>query len=306
MSARNAVTTLGRALGAAVSGRIGVPRPNAGAPALSFLGADRWNGVAWDRAVETPSSHRAWSSFHATCRAERDEGDITMNAWSGTLGARGAVAGTRTPAHSPITARHPGTLHRRARSSAAGEVSDERPNDAGANPVNTRPDGVEYEAALAETVRMVKLLSLASLGATIAGTPLLLELASPDLPANAKMTVSLVVDTFGAFTTGLLQWFVSPYVLKMRMVDDDTVAVTKLTLFARRYEDVFAVSSMREAETTRPLVTWESNGKLHYVEMGRVPKYLYDRLELERFDAQAQAEKYAKENEDKEDEDDDY
>jgi hypothetical protein len=144
------------------------------------------------------------------------------------------------------------------------------------------------------------------LGATIAGTPLLLELASPDLPANAKMTVSLVVDTFGAFTTGLLQWFVSPYVLKMRMVDDDTVAVTKLTLFARRYEDVFAVSSMREAETTRPLVTWESNGKLHYVEMGRVPKYLYDRLELERFDAQAQAEKYAKENEDKEDEDDDY
>ena len=66
---------------------------------------------------------------------------------------------------------------------------------------------------------------------------------------------------------------------------------------------MFAVSSMREAETTRPLVTWESNGKLHYVEMGRVPKYLYDRLELERFDAQAQAEKYAKENEDKEDED---
>ena len=101
-------------------------------------------------------------------------------------------------------------------------------------------------------------------------------------------------------------WASSPYVLKMRMVDEDTVAVTKLTLFARRYEDVFAVSSMREAETTRPLVTWESNGKLHYVEMGRVPKYLYDRLELERFDAQAQAEKYAKENEDKEDEDDDY
>lgn len=171
--------------------------------------------------------------------------------------------------------------------------------------VDARPDGVEYEAALAETVRMVKLLSLASLGATIAGTPLLLELASPDLPANAKLTVSLVVDTFGAFTTGLLQWFVSPYVLKMRMADDDTVAVEKLTLFARTYEEKFAVAAMREAETTRPLVTWEADGKLHYVEMGRVPRYLYDRLDLERFDAQARAEKHAKER-NEEDEEDEY
>ena len=170
--------------------------------------------------------------------------------------------------------------------------------------VDARPDGVEYEAALAETVRMVKLLSLASLGATIAGTPLLLELASPDLPANAKLTVSLVVDTFGAFTTGLLQWFVSPYVLKMRMADEHTVAVEKLTLFARRYEETFAVGHER-AETTRPLVTWEADGKLHYVEMGRVPGYLYDRLDLERFDAQAMAEKHAKERKE-EDEEDEY
>ena len=135
----------------------------------------------------------------------------------------------------PIAARHPTS---RARSSAAGEVTEAADDDIPGAAVHARPDGVEYEAALAETVRMVKLLSLASLGATVAGTPLLLELASPDLPANAKLTVSLVVDTFGAFTTGLLQWFVSPYVLKMRMADEHTVAVEKLTLFARRYGDV--------------------------------------------------------------------
>ena len=42
--------------------------------------------------------------------------------------------------------------------------------------------------------------------ATLAsGTPLLLELASPDMVQEAKITVSLVVDGFGAFTTALLQ-----------------------------------------------------------------------------------------------------
>ena len=217
------------------------------------------------------------------------------------MGGRRVVPGASSFA-SPIAARHPTS---RARSSAAGEVTEASDDDTPGGAVDARPDGVEYEAALAETVRMVKLLSLASLGATIAGTPLLLELASPDLPANAKLTVSLVVDTFGAFTTGLLQWFVSPYVLKMRMADEHTVAVEKLTLFARRYEETFAVADMREAETTRPLVTWEAGGKLHYVEMGRVPGYLYDRLGLERFDAQAMAEKHAKERKE-EDEEDEY
>lgn len=164
-----------------------------------------------------------------------------------------------------------------------------------------------YHAHLAETVRNVKLLSLASLAATVCGTPLLLELASPDMLPEAKLTVSLVVDGFGAFTTGLLQWFVAPYVLRMRMVDEHTVAVEKLTLFARTFEERFPAAAMVEAETTRPLVTWEAEGKLHYVEMANVPEYLYHRLELERFDAQAQAEKHAREAKargDEEDEDD--
>ena len=96
-----------------------------------------------------------------------------------------------------------------------------------------------YHAHLAETVRNVKLLSLASLATTVCGTPLLLELASPNMLPEAKLTVSLVVDGFGAFTTGLLQWFVAPYVLRMRMVDEHTVAVDKLTLFARTFEERF-------------------------------------------------------------------
>ena len=193
----------------------------------------------------------------------------------------------------------------------------------GSTPETTRPTGETYEAHLAETVRNVKLLSLASLAATVCGTPLLLELASPDMLPEAKMTISLVVDGFGTFTTALLQWFVSPYVLTMRVEKGkkgkanakeprggasgvgDVVVVEKLTLFARRFEDRFLASAMREAETTRPLVTWEANGTFHYVEMANVPRHMYDRLDLERFDDQARALKHAEETKRDEDDEDD-
>jgi hypothetical protein len=128
---------------------------------------------------------------------------------------------------------------------------------------------------------------------------------------EAKMTVSLVVDGFGTFTTALLQWFVSPYVLTMRVEKEaqdgvgDVVVVEKLTLFARRFEDRFPASAMREAETTRPLVTWEANGTFHYVEMANVPRHMYDRLDLERFDDQARALKHAEETKRDEDDEDD-
>ena len=83
------------------------------------------------------------------------------------------------------------------------------------------------------------------------------------------------------------------------------MGVEKLTLFAKVYEESFPVEAMREAETTRPLVTWEAEGKLHYVEMGNVPQVLYDGLDLERFDVQAQAEKHSREAKKRGDDDDD-
>jgi hypothetical protein len=180
---------------------------------------------------------------------------------------------------------------------------DERPSTASSSSSST------YEAHLAETVRNVKMLSMASLAATLCGTPLLLELASPDLASGAKLTICAVVDGFGVFTTALLQWFVSPYVLRMRVTDggggggggdrgddrgDDVIAVDKLTLLGFTFTETFRASDMREADTMRPLVTWQANGKLHYVEMANVPKALYDRLDLERFDAQAAAEKHSR------------
>ena len=223
--------------------------------------------------------------------------------WPDGLFSRARVPESRAFGTSPPLAVSASSVVRGADDGAPGAKRDSTPNEE-----TTRPTGPTYEAHLAETVRNVKLLSLASLAATVCGTPLLLELASPGMLPEAKMTVSLVVDGFGTFTTALLQWFVSPYVLTMRVEnveDGDVVVVEKLTLFARRCEDRFPASAMREAETTRPLVTWEANGTFHYVEMANVPRHMYDRLDLERFDDQARALKHAEETKRDEDDEDD-
>ena len=153
-----------------------------------------------------------------------------------------------------------------------------------------------YVAALGDTVRKVKLLSLASLGACVVGTPALIELTSPSLVFEAKAAACGTVLSFGTFTTVLLQWFVSPYVKTMRIEKggeigaETRVRATKFGWNARTYETTFAASAMRESESSRPLVSWEADGRLFYVEMGGVPKYMYDELDLVRFDDQAKAE----------------
>lgn len=155
-------------------------------------------------------------------------------------------------------------------------------------------------------MRKVKLLSLASLGATCAGCPLFLELSQPEMLLEAKMAVNATVIGFGSFTTVLLQWFISPYVKTMTIdAKDGAVVAKKFAWNARVYETRFDRETMREAESSRPLVSWEANGRYYYVEMGGVPRSMYEALDLGRFDDQAKAEAAAAAMADDEDEDDD-
>jgi len=158
-----------------------------------------------------------------------------------------------------------------------------------------------YTAALADTVRKVKLLSLGSLAATAVGCPMFLELSQPEMAFEAKAAVSATVISFGGFTTALLQWFISPYVKTMVIDDRGTVKATKFAWNASTYETSFAKSDMVETESSRPLVSWEAKDGYYYVEMGGVPKEMYDELDLARFDSQAKAEAAAKNMEEEDD-----
>ena len=186
----------------------------------------------------------------------------------------------------------------RARGASDDEVaSGEGGGEASTSTASTRPP---YEAALGDTVRKVKMLSIASLAVTVVGCPTFLELSHPEMLFEAKAAASATVIGFGSFTTALLQWFVSPYVKTMRVEPDGRVVAKKFAWNASEYETTFAASDMRETESTRPLVSWEADGRYYYVEMGMVPKYMYDELDLKRFDDQAKAEEAAKNMEDDE------
>ena len=112
-----------------------------------------------------------------------------------------------------------------------------------------------YVAALGDTVRKVKALSLASLAVTVVGCPTFVELSRPELAFEAKAAVNATVIGFGGFTTALLQWFISPYVRSMRLdASKGTVTARKLKWNASEYETTFAASAMKESESSRPLV----------------------------------------------------
>ena len=156
-------------------------------------------------------------------------------------------------------------------------------------------------AARGDTGRMGKSLSRAALAVTVVGCPTFVELSQPELAFEAKAAVNATVIGFGGFTTALLQWFISPYVRSMRLdASKGTVTARKLKWNASEYETTFAASAMKESESSRPLVSWEADGKHYYVEMGMVPKYMYDELDLARFDDQAKAEAAAREMDEEE------
>ena len=221
-----------------------------------------------------------------------------------TRGMTRAIEGTTSGRSSiaPTRGRGVGTFATRAGWSARDDDDDETRGAAGKDAggdgdASERPS---YEAALGDTVRKVKVLSIASLAATVVGCPTFLELSRPEMVFEAKAAASATVIGFGSFTTALLQWFVSPYVKTMRIEPGGRVVARKFAWNASEYETTFAASDMRETESSRPLVSWEADGRYYYVEMGMVPKYMYEELDLKRFDDQAKAEEAAKNMEDDE------
>ena len=216
-----------------------------------------------------------------------------------TRGAARAIEGTTSGRSSiaPTRGRGVGTFATRAGRSARDDDDEGAAGKDAGGDARERPS---YEAALGDTVRKVKVLSIASLAATVVGCPTFLELSRPEMVFEAKAAASATVIGFGSFTTALLQWFVSPYVKTMRIEPGGRVVARKFAWNASEYETTFAASDMRETESSRPLVSWEADGRYYYVEMGMVPKYMYEELDLKRFDDQAKAEEAAKNMEDDE------
>mmetsp|Transcript_15294 Transcript_15294/g.50242 ORF Transcript_15294/g.50242 Transcript_15294/m.50242 type:complete len:245 (+) Transcript_15294:33-767(+) len=166
----------------------------------------------------------------------------------------------------------------------------------------------DYNAPLSQLVRRVKFLSVGGLTATIFGSPLLVQFTAPDMAMQAQAILCGSVIGFSGLTTGLLQWFVSPYVHKLRMVDRETVSVEVLDVFARFYERRFKVAEVKtEVDTMRPLCSFEAGGKILYVEVSALDPIVKDTLGLLTDEEKVERDKglYTYDAEGEEDEDDD-
>jgi len=154
-------------------------------------------------------------------------------------------------------------------SSSSPSASTSTPAAAAATSV---PPPVSYVAPLSTAVHRLKRLSLFSCLLTTAAAPTLA--ATESMPPAARATAAVGIAGFGLFTTGLLHWFVGPYVHELTWRDDGAGASIELTTL-----DVLGTKRKRSLPLSRvaappagsihPQATFSDSatGKLYYVDV---------------------------------------
>lgn len=128
-----------------------------------------------------------------------------------------------------------------------------------------------------------QLLSLGSLMVTTFGAPLLVFLsASEGVSEMAKISLSGTVVLFGLFTTGLLSYFASPYVLRLNLNNDDTATITTMDVLARPKTVTIRLDEMSEPRTLRPLATFEARGRIFFIDGNVADAALLQRMGLQK------------------------
>lgn len=75
-----------------------------------------------------------------------------------------------------------------------------------------------YTGALSSTLKRLKVLSLASCGAALSGTPVLFALES-GISTGGRVAIRSLVVLSSLGSTGLIHYFTKPYVHKLYMAD---------------------------------------------------------------------------------------
>lgn len=115
-----------------------------------------------------------------------------------------------------------------------------------------------------------------SCGAALASAPVIVFLGE-GLGAHAstplaRLSIAGTLVSFGVFTTGLMHWFTSPYVQRLRYhPDTETVEIDALDLLGRMRTTAFPLSSIQEPDTVHPLASFKINGKCYFVDPDNFP-----------------------------------
>ncbi|XP_065872357.1 uncharacterized protein [Euphorbia lathyris] len=130
-----------------------------------------------------------------------------------------------------------------------------------------KENGVVYYGPISSTIKKVKLLSLSTCCLSVSLGPVITFMTSTDTNVILKGAVASSVIFFSASTTGILHWFVSPYVHKLRwQPGSDSFEVEMMSWLATFIPKTIKFADVRPAETNRPYVTFKANGDFYFVD----------------------------------------
>ena len=133
---------------------------------------------------------------------------------------------------------------------------------------------VSYVAPLSTAVHRLKRLSLFSCLLTTAAAPTLA--ATESMPPAARATAAVGIAGFGLFTTGLLHWFVGPYVHELTWSYDDdatkdSIELTTLNVLGTKKKHSLPLSRVATPpdSSIHPQATFcdSESGKLYYIDV---------------------------------------
>lgn len=131
-----------------------------------------------------------------------------------------------------------------------------------------KDSGIAYHGPISSTIKKVKLLSLSTCCLSVSLGPVITFMTSPDMNVILKGAVASTVIFFSATTTGVLHWFVSPYIHKLRWKPgSDTFEVEMLSWLATSIPRTIKFADIRPPETNRPFVTFKANENFYFVDV---------------------------------------
>jgi len=160
---------------------------------------------------------------------------------------------------------------------SAEEAREDRLGEDGAAAAEVQP-AVAFEAPLGQALRRVKVLSVTSLGLALCSTPVLV-LLDAGATAAGKAMLAGTLCAFGAFTTGMLHWFASPYVTHVTWQRGaDHVTLGKLTFFGVPYTETLKVRLVEPVQGFHPLANFSVRGRLYYLDKDNADPELVELL----------------------------
>ncbi|KAJ3682813.1 hypothetical protein LUZ60_013040 [Juncus effusus] len=124
-----------------------------------------------------------------------------------------------------------------------------------------------YQGPISSTIKKVKLLSLSTCCLSISLGPVITFMTSPDMNVILKGAVASTVIFLSASTTAALQWFVSPYIHKLRWrPGSDSFEAEMMSWLATPLKKTVKFADIRKAETSRPYVSFRAGGDFYFVD----------------------------------------